>query len=205
MSKRKTSKESRKHISSQASGAGRLPSDSQDGPKTKKSGLAPAPASPSPSPASLRDWATSGTYGPLFVGLSPSAVLQSCLENRLRARMDVNGSLEYALTWKIWDMPSGPPICALQASVRHRDGSGFSGWPTPRTGGHGVAGCGKRYKSRIEQAAVLASGIALSEYRMDKHGVLNPEHARWLMGFPPTWGACAPMVTRSSRRSRQSS
>jgi hypothetical protein len=45
--------------------------------------------------------------------------------------MDVNGSPEYALTWKAWDMPSGPPICALRASARRTSGKGFIGWPTP--------------------------------------------------------------------------
>lgn len=43
--------------------------------------------------------------------------------------MDVNGSLEYELTWKHWDMASGPPICALRARARRTSGSGFGGWP----------------------------------------------------------------------------
>ena len=60
-----------------------------------------------------------------------SAALQSCLESRLRARLDVNGSLEYALTWKHWDMPSGAPICALRARARLTSDSDCSGWPTP--------------------------------------------------------------------------
>src|SRR5690606_2873325 len=41
------------------------------------------------------------------------------------------GSPEYALTWKHWDMPSGPPICALRASGRRTSDSDCSGWPTP--------------------------------------------------------------------------
>lgn len=80
---------------------------------------------------------TNDTCGPLFNASSPSADLQRCLESRLRARMDVNGSPEYELTWKEWDMPSGLPICALRASGRRTSGKGFTGWPTPNlpTGG----------------------------------------------------------------------
>jgi hypothetical protein len=46
--------------------------------------------------------------------------------------MDVNGSLEFALTWKQHDMPAGVPICQLQALGRRTVGSASSGWPTPR-------------------------------------------------------------------------
>jgi len=45
--------------------------------------------------------------------------------------MDVNGSLEYALTWKTWPMQVGPPISALRARARPTFDSGFGGWPTP--------------------------------------------------------------------------
>ena len=74
---------------------------------------------------------TNDTSGPLFTASSPSARLQLSLENRLRAKTGVNGSPEYALTWKLWDMPAGPPICALRASARHTGGNGYIGWPTP--------------------------------------------------------------------------
>jgi len=40
------------------------------------------------------------------------------------------GSLLYALTWKHWDLPSGPQICALRASARRTSGNGCTGWPT---------------------------------------------------------------------------
>ena len=75
---------------------------------------------------------TNGTSGLTFSVSSATAFLQSSLESRLRQRMDVNGSLEYALTWKDWDMESGPPICALRARARRISGSGFGGWPSPR-------------------------------------------------------------------------
>ena len=34
---------------------------------------------------------------------------------------------------------------------------------------------------------------------------LNPEHSRWIMRLPVEWAFCAPMVTRSMRKPRQTS
>ena len=73
------------------------------------------------------------TYGPSSPVSSANADLQQSLESRLQARMAGYGSPEYALTWKEWDMQSGPPICALRASVRRTSGKGYTGWPTPQT------------------------------------------------------------------------
>jgi hypothetical protein len=36
-------------------------------------------------------------------------------------------------------------------------------------------------------------------------GQLNPSFSLWLMGYPQEWLSCAPLATRSSRKSRQSS
>jgi hypothetical protein len=55
--------------------------------------------------------------------------------------MAESGSLLYALTWKHWDMPSGPPICALRASAPRTSDSASTGWPTP-TGVDGRRGNG---------------------------------------------------------------
>ena len=95
-------------------------------------GLAPARASRSASPAKAKGKRTPDTCGPLFTASSPSADLQRCLASRLAERLDVNGSPEYALTWKEVDMPWGPPICALRASGRRISDNGSGGWPTPK-------------------------------------------------------------------------
>jgi hypothetical protein len=125
---------------------------SPDGPPADPFGPALVPVSPTPQRAKKRKIKTLAISGLSYDESSPSACLQRSLENRLRAAMDVNGSPEYVLTWKRWDMPSGPPICALRARARkpkdglcaairglgrkspseaHTSDSGFTGWPTP--------------------------------------------------------------------------
>lgn len=77
----------------------------------------------------------SGTSGPSLPDLSARAGLQSSLASKLRQRLEGIGSPVYALTWKQLDMQSGPPICALRASVRRISDSDCTGehigWPTP--------------------------------------------------------------------------
>src|SRR5690606_37029127 len=72
------------------------------------------------------------------------------LASRLCQKLDVNGSPEYELTWKQWDMPSGPPICALRASARRTSGRGFGlspkGWTTPQA--HDGSPRGRGQKAR---------------------------------------------------------
>src|SRR5690606_9596908 len=117
--------------SSPESAAGRMRCGSQAGRRTSPCGQDHAPVNLTPRQALEKGMTTRGPYGGRGDGLWSSAVLQLSLENRLRARLDVNGSPEYELTWKQWGMPSGPPICALRASARRTSGKGFGGWRTP--------------------------------------------------------------------------
>lgn len=115
---------------------GPMPCGSPDGPMIGPSGQGPAPANRSASPVSGAAPPTNGTSGRTGNPLSPSAVLQLSLESRLHQRMDVNGSLEYALTWKRWDMLLGQQICALRARARRTSDNGYggAGWPSLMTG-----------------------------------------------------------------------
>lgn len=104
---------------------------------------------------------TNDTCGPLFTASSPSADLQHALESRLRALTDVNGSPEYALTWKQWDMPAGPPICALRGSARRTSGKGFSGWRSPQAGDGDRGGQAKRALGEGGHCARLTDQVLL--------------------------------------------
>lgn len=148
--------------------AGPSPCDSPGGTQLDLFGPAPAPAprsrrrggrsansaaeksgsSATSSAACPAPGGTSGTSGPSSEGSSPSACLQRSLANRLRRRMAASGSPEFVLTWKHWDMPSGPPICALRARGRRaKDGLCVAAWPLssrassePPTSGSGCSG-----------------------------------------------------------------
>lgn len=201
-----TSEATPRPTSSPASVDGLEPSELLASPMIIPSGRAPAPVSRFRSLDSDKAMPTNDTSGPLFTASSPSARLQLSLENKLRARMDVNGSLEYALTWKHWDMPAGPPICALRASGRHKSGSGFIGWPTVRASDRGprnpetarrkLKSDGRTRHHRIEDLLTALGTVT---------GYPNPTFLLWLMGFPASWEEFAPVEMRSTRKSARNS
>jgi hypothetical protein len=87
----------------------------------------------------------------------------------------------------------------------------LTSWPTPTL--HDAARRGQakraqgetRHGSNLQDFALTAGNANGFPAPTEKRGQLNPAHSRWLMGFPAEWDACAPMATRSSRKSRRHS
>ena len=117
--------------SSQASGAGPWPSDSQDGLMTDLSGPAAAPASLSASQAKEQGLLTSGTYGRIGSILYGASDLQSSLVNWLMQRLPTGGSTLFKMTWKAKVTPSGQSVSLLRASGLRTSDKGSGSWPTP--------------------------------------------------------------------------
>jgi len=162
---------------SQGLAAGLTHSDWLAGRKISRSLRDRALVSHSVSPERAEELTTDAIYGPLFGGSSPSCALQTSLANRLRDEMDVNGSPEYGLTWRHWAMSSGPPICALRASVRRTSGNGYTGWPTTPQASDGEGGVMKiqpgtagKYKLR-DYAQLAGYPTALSRDWKDGPGM----------------------------------
>ena len=131
-SKQKTLPGINEPTSSPESVDGSMPCALPDGLKTERSGPAHVPASHFHKPEGAEDLKMTGIYGLFGTSLSRSASLQQSLENKLLQMMEEYGSIEYVLTWKRWDMPSGPPICALRASTPRTSDKDCGGWPTPQ-------------------------------------------------------------------------
>ena len=152
------------------------------------------PASRSVQPARASEPKTSGISGQCSARSSASADLQQSLESKLRARLDENGSPEYALTWKRWDMPSGLPICALRASARRISGNGSTGapkgWTTPQA--HDVSPRGRGQKARhgtkhgcadLNADAALAGWPTPRANDAEKRGVISEDSRNGLPGM----------------------
>ena len=152
---------------------GHSPCASPDGQTKGRSGPVPVRANRSAAQEKMTAFSTRGTCGPLFEGLSPSAILQSSLANKLRANLGENGSPECAVTWKEWDMPSGAPICALRASARRTSDSVFIGWPTPRAEDSEQTGAHRGHPDTLNSASKLSGWTTPSATDGERSGIIT--------------------------------
>lgn len=123
-----------------------------DGRTISPSGLVAALASLSASQVKALGLQISGIYGLPGSTSSASADLQSCLENKLRARLSAHGSTLYKLTWKAWNSPSAVSRSRLRASAPRTSVTEPIGWPTPAARDwHSASGTPEFLASRLEQ------------------------------------------------------
>ena len=85
------------------------------------------------------------------------------------------------------------------------NGPKISGWATPRA--EVAESCGIRHSRGVADTLSAQAGQDLksSTAGTAKPAALNPDHSRWLMGFPAAWGYCGATAMQSSRKSRRSS
>lgn len=198
------SETTRNAISSPGSAYGASRFDALGGMTLAEYGQALAPANLSARQVKELHLMMSGICGPLSIGSSRSAALQSSLVSRLQARLSSLGSTLYKLTWKPWVTPSGPSRFRLRASVRRTSETDFTGWLTPRA--RGDAG-GQRWRTgdmrNLEDQARmygLLCGLSPTEVAAMS---LSATFCRRLMALPAEWDACAPTETLSTLKRRR--
>jgi len=186
-------------ISSPVLVAGATPCALPDGPRTDLFGRAVAPVSPSapqaPKKAPLMI-DTSGLSGSIS---SASAALESSLVNKLKQRLTTDGSILFNLIWKVKATPAGRLVSLLRVSKRPISGNVSGSWPTPNANEDAAGSLRGKMQWMLTHEAKSRDLVG---YEAGKQ--LNPALARWLMGLPPAWDACAPTATPSSRKSRKS-
>lgn len=117
-------------ISSAGLADGPMLSHSLAGPQTDLFGAPLSPANPGATPVNKREPMTVAISGQHSTGSYANSALSQLLVSKLRQRLDLDGSMEYRLTWKAKATPSGRLYYQLVASERRTDDIEFSGWPS---------------------------------------------------------------------------
>jgi hypothetical protein len=122
------------------------------------------------------------------------------LVNKLKQRLDTDGSTLFKLTWKEKATPALRLVSLLRVSKRPISDSAFGSWPTPNANEDAAGSLRGKMQWMLTHEAKFRD---TEGYEAGKQ--LNPALARWLMGLPPAWDVCAPTATPSSRKSRKRS
>jgi len=210
-----TSEASPNAIGSPGLEGGATPYGSPDGTTHGPSGQVPAHVNRSVPRGKAMAPPIRAIFGRRGFGSSASAALSSALESRLRARMGLDGSTLYRLTWKHRVTPSHRRICALRASALPTSDSGSGSWPSPCTpnGGRsmsiekmsatGKTLDGRKHTVSLEHVAKFASWPTPnagpqndqdSTWRQAAHTELKAKHGNG-NGFGMTLGMAATLAS----------
>lgn len=103
-----------------------------DGPTIDLFGLPLCPASRGALPGLARASQTVAISGRHSSGSFANSSLSLSLVSRLKQRLNLDGSMEYRLTWNRRATPSGRLYYLLRASARLTQDTEYSGWPSPK-------------------------------------------------------------------------
>ena len=138
--------------------------------------------------AKEKGFLTSGTYGRHGSTSSSSADLGSFLVNKLKARLNTDGSILFKMTWKVLATPSGRLYSLLRASRRPISDHGYGSWPTPTSNnGTGAGAQGRQGGQNLQTAANMASWATPSarDYRSNEGSVeFHQKRAEQTRGKP---------------------
>lgn len=110
----------------------------QDGLIVDLFGQVVAHASPLALQATAKEQTTSATYGQSGLNSLNSADLTLSLGNKLKARLNTDGSILFKMTWKEKVTALGLPVSLLRASVRRISDTDCTSWRSPqRSDGEG--------------------------------------------------------------------
>lgn len=147
---------------------------SPDGLTTDLFGAPLSPVNLGASQAKEREPQTIATSGAHTSGSFANSSLSISLANKLKQRLNLDGSMEYRLTWKQKATPSGRLYYLLRASERPTQDTEFSGWPTPRSEDSEISGA--RVSRGIADTLTAVSRLAgwCSPTAMDANRGANP-------------------------------
>ena len=207
MSRQAISRGTPNAISLQASAFGVMRYVNQDGRIVDLFGQVVAHANPSALPVMEKEQTTSATCGQSGLNSLSSADLTLSLGNKLKARLNTDGSILFKMTWKEKVTALGLPVSLLRASVRRISDTDCTSWRSPqRSDGEGGVmeirpGTAGKYKLRDEAhlaswpTPLRADGRGSAGAAKHKNSEL-PNAVRLVSGDPPI-GLIAPTEKRA--------